>query len=334
MGEAISAVSGPTEDLVVRWLLEPQQPAVRALALVDLLGKPAADPEVTRSRSRIGKVGWAAEQLRRQGPEGFWEKKAPKTMSEWVDFLYNPIFQATNWRALVLADLGMDRTDRRIRKLAELIFQYKLRLSSPFNFFHEEVCIAGNTARMMTRFGYGEDRRVRWLFDWLIEDQRADGGWNCSQGTPGTLDAWEALAAFAVVPKQQRSPKMQEAIRRGAEFYLERGLLREGGKYPPWSRLHYPNHYYYDVLVGLDVITQLGYAADRRLLPAAALLRSKQSSDGTWNLDQAHPDTAVGKKRPRAEKGVTPLVIETPGKPSKWITLKALTVLKRVDDAG
>jgi hypothetical protein len=30
---------------------------------------------------------------------------------------------------------------------------------------------------------------------------------------------------------------------------------------------------------------------------------------------------------------IKPLVIEPPGKPSKWITLKALTVLKRTDEA-
>jgi hypothetical protein len=177
------------EDRVVAWLLENDQPAVRYRALTDLLGRKPNDPAVRAARAQIGRVGWAADQLRQQGPKGFWERREPRTVAEYVDFLYFPAYRSTNWRALVLADLGLDATDPRVRKIADLIFEYQLRLGSPFNLFYEEVCRAGNTARMLARFGFGDDRRVRKLYDWLLEDQREDGGWNCSQGTPGTLDA-------------------------------------------------------------------------------------------------------------------------------------------------
>ena len=331
---ARSPANGTRPDAsVLEWLLEKDQPAVRYHALVHLLDRREDDPEVREARSKIGRVGWAADQLRRQGPKGFWERREPRNVSEWVDFLYFPPYQSTNWRALVLADLGLDSTDPRIRRIAELLFEYKLRLSSPFNFFHEEVCIAGNAARMMTRFGYGDDRRVRKLYDWLLEDQREDGGWNCSPGTPGTLDAWEALAAFACVPKPKRSASMARAIEKGAEFYLERKLFEEGPKYAPWFRLHYPHHYYYDILVGLDVLTQLGFSDDRRLRPARDLLRAKRRGDGTWALDRVPPDVGPGMKIYSDMKKVRPLVIEPAGPPSKWITLKALTVLKRIGEA-
>jgi hypothetical protein len=330
-----SSSSRPADDaIVLRWLLEDDQPAARYFALVDLLGRRADDPEVRSARSRIARVGWAYDQLRRQGSQGFWEARGPKNVREWVDFLYMPPFLSTNWRALVLSDLGLDATNPGVKKIAELIFEFKLRLSSPFNFFHEEACIAANTARMMTRFGYADDRRVRKLYDWLLEDQREDGGWNCSQGTPGTLDVWEPLAAFAALPKAKRSPKMEAAIARGAEFYLERKLFEEGRPYAPWLRLHYPNHYFYDVLVGLDVLTQLGFGGDRRLRPALKILTEKRRADGTWLLDRSHPDLGSGTKIEPDVSKMKPLVIEAPGKPSKWITLKALRVLKRVEDAG
>jgi len=319
---------------VLDWLLEKDQPAVRYHALVNLLDRKPDDPEVREARSRIGKVGWAADQLRQQGPKGFWERRGPRNVSEYVDFLYFPAYLATNWRALVLADLGLDATDPRIKKVADLLFEFKLRLSSPFNFFHEEVCISANTARVLTRFGYGEDPRVQRLYDWLLDDQRDDGGWNCSQGTPGTLDAWEALAAFAVVPKPKRSPRMNRAIERGAEFYLARNLLEEGPKYAPWLRFHYPNHYFYDALVGLDTITKLGFGDDRRLGPALDLLREKRQRDGTWILDRVHPDVGTGVKISPDPSKIRPLVIEEAGKPSKWVTLTALTVLKRTDESN
>jgi hypothetical protein len=318
---------------VIRWLLEEDQPVVRSATLVDLLGRKETDPEVKSARARIARTGWAYDQLRAQGPKGFWEPHEPRNLKGWIDFLYYPKYLSTNWRALVLADFGLDASNPRIKRIADLLFEFKLRLSSPFNFFYEEACVVGNTARMMTRFGYADDFRVRKLYDWLLEDQRKDGGWNCSHGTPGTLDVWEPLAAFASLPKANRSPKIEAAISRGTEFYLERRLLHEGPRYAPWLRLHYPNHYFYDILVGLEVLTQLGFAGDRRLQPALKLLTQKRQRDGTWLMDRLHPDVS-GPQAAQYRKGVSPLRIEEPGRRSKWITLKALRVLKRVGDAS
>jgi hypothetical protein len=334
MSENLKLTGHPEDARVVTWLLEESQPAARYAALVGLLGGKESDREVRSTRSKIARVGWAYDLLRTQGPKGFWEAREPRNVKEWIDFLYFPVFGATNWRAQVLADFGLDSTNPQIKKIADLVFEFKLRLSSPFNFFHEEMCISANTARMLTRFGYADDPRVQMLYDWLIQDQRKDGGWNCSQGTPGTLDVWEPLAAFASLPKSKRPPEMENAIARGAEFYLERRLFREGRSYPPWLRLHYPNHYYYDLLVGLDVLTDLGFAGDRRLRPALKILTDKRQRDGTWLMDRLHPD--IGPKtivHPDTDK-MKPLVIEKAGQPSKWITLKALRVLKRVEEAA
>jgi len=312
------------EHRVLGWLLEKDQPVVRYFTLVDLLGRRTNDPEVLSTRARISRVGWAAEQLRQQKPEGYWEPHEPQNLRQWVNFLYFPKFHGTYWRALILSEFGLDATNPRIKKIADLIFRYKLRFGSPVNFFHEEASVSGNTARMMTRFGYAEDRRVQKLFDWMMEDQREDGGWNEEQGAPGSVDSFGPIAALAALPKAKRSPKMQRAIARGAEFYLDRKLL--GERRPPPERLwlHYPTHYYYDILVGLDALTQLGYGGDRRLRPAVDLLRKKRRSDGSWLMDRPHPDS----QNPRQ------LVIEPQGRPSKWITMKALRVLKRVEEAG
>ena len=319
---------------VLHWLLEESQPAVRYRALLDLQGRGERDLSVRTARAAIGRVGWAATILHRQSAKGFWERREPRTVAEWVDFLYKPPFTSTIWNAQVLAELGMDVRDPRIRKVADLLFNYKLRLGSPFNFFHEEVCIVGNTARMLTLFGLGDDPRVRRLRDWILEDQRADGGWNCSQGTKGTLDVWEGLAALAAVPEARRLPAVTRAIERGAEFYLKRRLLREGSRYDPWLRFHFPNFYFYDVLVGLDLLTQLGYADDRRLAPALAILRGKRRKDGTWAIDRAHPDLGKGVRIHPDPSKCRPLILEAPGGPSKWVTLKAMTVLQRVEQAS
>ena len=179
---------------------------------------------------------------------------------------------------------------------------------------------------MLTRFGYGDDFRVKKLFDRLVEDQKDDGGWHCFESTHGTLDGWEGLAAFAVLPKSKRTRSINKSIGRGAEFYLERKLFHEG-KYLPWFRFHYPNHYYYDILVGLDVITKLGYGGDKRLSAPLKILKDKRV-DGRWLLDKVHPDVGAGANY-RLRKGAKFFALEEEGKPSKWITLTALRVLKK-----
>jgi len=316
------------------WLVKSSQPAVRYYALTDLLEFREDDVEVQNVRAQIPRMGWAHDLLASQKPGGYWEAHEPRTVKEWVSFLRFPLYDSSIWKGIVLSDLGLTATDPRIRRLADRIFEYKLHLSSEVNLFTEEVCIVGNVARMMTRFGYGDDRRVRKLYEWMIEDQREDGGWNCATDRPGTLDCWEALAAFATIPKPKRSAAMERAVERGAEFYLERKLFEEGRRYAPWFRFHYPTHYFYDLLVGLDMLTSLGYAGDPRLQPALQILRGKRRIDGTWALDRVHPDEGRrGGKGTDAER-VRSLAVERPGEPSQWITLTALRVLKRVEDAG
>jgi hypothetical protein len=311
---------------VKEWLLGEDQPVVRYIAMTELLGQSPRDPDVRETRDMIPKSGWASDILRLQNPDGRWRSRPEGS-------LYGPKYTATNWMALMLSDFGLTKTNPQIRKTAGLYFKEWMSPPPKENIFNDEVCIVGNTARMLTRFGYAQDRRVKKLFDRLLEDQKEDGGWHCFKSDTGTLDCWEALAAFAALPKQLRSRSVDRSIERGAEFYLERRLFDDGEPlYPPWLRFHYPNHYYYDILVGMDVLTRLGYGADRRLRPALKILNDKMMPSGMWALDRVHPDLAPGaeyslRKRPRR------FSLEREGKPSKWITLKALLVKKRVEQA-
>jgi hypothetical protein len=303
-------------------LLEESEPAVRYFTLVDLLGYRSKEPEAKDAYSNIAKRGWASDILSRQKPGGYWELNKS---------LYRPKYTATNWMALVLSDLGLTKDDPRIAKTAELFFKEWMD-DKKENIFKDEVCIVGNTTRYMTRFGYYDDPRVRRLFDRLLEDQKEDGGWHCFKSPSGTLDCWEALAAYSALPGPKRTRKIERSIEKGVEFYLERKLFDDGQKkYPPWFRFHYPNHYYYDILVGLDVITSLGYANDRRLEQALEILNEKRQSDGTWILDSILPDLAPGAQY-HMERKAQPFSLEPAGKPSKWITLTALRILKRVGD--
>jgi len=86
--------------------------------------------------------------------------------------------------------------------------------------------------------------------------------------------------------------------------------------------------------VGLDVITKLGHGADGRLETALKVLNHKRRGDGKWLLDRIHPDPpsySWGKGNLKSK--VTSFALEREGEPSKWVTLTAMRVLKRVEDS-
>jgi len=73
--------------------------------------------------------------------------------------------------------------------------------------------------------------------------------------------------------------------------------------------------YQTDMLEILDILTSLGYR-DERMQEAVDLVISKQDDLGRWSLE-------------RTFNGRFQTNIEQKDKPSKWVTLKALKVLKR-----
>ncbi|EQD40666.1 hypothetical protein B1A_16362, partial [mine drainage metagenome] len=87
-----------------------------------------------------------------------------------------------------------------------------------------ELCVSGNVARSLIRFGYRDHPVVRTTLRWLVDTQKADGGWHCFRSRTGTLDGWEGLAALAEIPEPERDGDVRRALERGAEFYLSRRL--------------------------------------------------------------------------------------------------------------
>jgi hypothetical protein len=321
-----------SDGKVLDWLLETDQPSIRYLALTQLQGKPEKDPEVRAARKQIPTSGWAAELLARRDPAGWWVRDRG-----WLE----PRFTGTHWNMLALADLGATRETPQVRDSCEY-WMGKSPLEGGgvggFGKGKGHHCYTANMSRALVRFGYEDDPRVRKTLEWIVRTAHPKGGWTCRFAKAGpaesrSLDAWEGLGAFAVYPRSKWSPAMKSCIERSAEYFLERGLHVQGDRYEPWFRFHWPVHYYYDLLVGLDCLTALGYGDDPRLGFALELLRKKRRSDGRWNLDADQPDPdAEGAKWYAAhpKQRPTPLRFERAGRPSKMITLRAMSVLSRV----
>ncbi len=311
-----------------RWLTgSASDPSVRFRFWTEVDGRPPRDPAVRRARKAIGRTGWAAGLLEDQFPDGHWG-----TPGSSAPELYRPKYIVANWRVIVLADLGITRDDPRVRRAADLILRRWSTRGGDLSGRTGEICATGNAVRALVRFGYLDHPAVQRCIAWIVRTQKSDGGWHCFPSRRGTLDGWEGLAALGEIPESARDEAVRRSIARGAEFYLRRHLMDEGRvRYPPWFRIHYPNHYYYDLLVGLRILTRLGYGSDSRLRPALRWLREKQRADGTWALDADHPDLDPGRGGYEFPGPVFPLRLEPPNEPSRWATVEALSVLARVD---
>jgi hypothetical protein len=112
------------------------------------------------------------------------------------------------------------------------------------------------------------------------------------------------------------------AINQGAEFLLSHDPALADypfgfGERPSssWFKLGYPLGYVADVLQNLEVLAALGHARDPRLANALELVLSKQDPLGRWRMEYSY-------------NGKTWADIEKKGTQSKWVTLRALRVLK------
>ena len=134
------------------------------------------------------------------------------------------------------------------------------------------------------------------------------------------------MLAFSKVLDNSRTPAMQAAIKTGVEFLLSRDPAQ--ADYPmgystkpnrSWFKFGYPIAYVTDVLQNLEVLTALGMGGNARLRPAIELLLGLQDHQGRWKMEYTY-------------NGKTWADVEQKGEPSKWVTLRAMRVLKRVAD--
>jgi hypothetical protein len=192
---------------------------------------------------------------------------------------------------------------------------------SPFFEGEVEPCINGRVVALGAYFGERSDR----LVDRLLGEQFADGGWNCEAERGAlrssfhtTICVLEGLLAFEHAFGADSA--VTGARGRGQGYLLDRRLLRRLSTGhlidPAWTRFAFPPLWHYDVLRALDYLRAAGVPRDARVEEAVTIVRDRRQDDGRWLLDKRHPDTVHEELA-----GVV-------GEPNRWITLRALRVLR------
>ena len=320
------------------WLLEPDpdNPGVRYFALRDLFDRPEQDPEVQAARVAIMTTGPVPAILDAQYPDGYWVKPGGG---------YSPKYRSTVWQIFFLAELGADPSDERVRRGCEYLLGHSIASNGAFSAYQKPVpsgcihCLNGNLIHALNRLGYAGDPRVQAALDWQaraitgVESFRylksgvPGPGFACSAnlGQPCGWGANKAMRALLSVPPEARTPTVQRAIEAGVEFLFSRDPAVADYPYTErvsstWFKFGFPLTYWSDVLETVAVLAELGHGGDPRLAGALQLVLSKQDDQGRWKLENA----LTGKMWAD---------IEAKRQPSKWVTLRALRVLKRLGQA-
>jgi len=320
----------------IEWLLEDDNPSVKYFTLVEILEKSKDSSEVLEAKKQIMESDIVQKILTKQNPKGYW--------FESENFYIKTKYKGTVWNFIILAEIGADGNDKRIKNTAEFILNNS-QDSERGGFAHKRSkakggvprmvipCLTGNMIWSLICFGYLGDPRVQKGINWITNYQRFDDGkqdlpkdWPykahkaCFSKHSCHMGAVKALKALAEIPTSKRSTKVKNTIDQAVEYLLIHHIYKKSHNYskvskPSWLELGFPHMYQSDILEILDILTRLGIK-DKRMQDAVDILISKQDKDGKWNLE-------------RTFNGRFLVNIEKVDMPSKWITLNALKVLKR-----
>ncbi len=316
----------PDRDPVITWLLE-ADPALCWQAMRDLLDAP--ERLWRAERTKVETEGWGARLLSLQDEDGQWAGGAfvPRGFdwSEWKEV--GQPWTATCFALTQLRELGLDPASDSARRTVELVGRNSRwdQAQQPFWEGEVEECINGRTVADGAYFGVD----VAPIVQRLVGESQPDGGWNCERcngsirsSFASTINVLEGLLEFESATGGTAASR--SARKSGQEYLLGRRLFQRLATGEPaderFLALLYPSRWHYDILRALDYFRASGMLSgskpDERLAEAISIVRSKKDAGGAWNLDWQTP----GRVWFHQDDG--------PGKPSPWITLKALRVLR------
>lgn len=324
------------------WLLESDNPGVRYLALRDLCDLPPDSPELHAARAAAHAQGPIEAVLAEMQPDGYWAEPGPG---------YLPKYFSTVWSLVLLAQLGASlEIDTRIAQAVGYYLERGLTHSGQITASGAPSgtadCLQGNLCWALTELGCA-DPRLEAAFDWMARTVTGEGiapqneknapvryyagkcgplfacGANDKQ--PCAWGAAKVMLALARCPAQWRTPQVKRATQQGVDFLFSADLTTAGwpSPYAPkpsgnWWKFGFPVFYVTDLLQVAESLTALGYGQDPRLADTLQLILDKQDSDGRWPLEYDYA-------------GKTWVDFGEKKKPSPWVTLRALKVLKMAE---
>jgi len=183
------------------------------------------------------------------------------------------------------------------------------------------------------RLGYLQDKRLKKAINWIIRYQRFDDGINeklsgwpyekaesCWGKHTCHMGVVKSLKAFTEIPIRARTMGINLSIQKGIEYILKHHIYKKSHHLdeiskPGWLRFGFPLMYQTDILEILSILLYFNIK-DNCMKEAIGKIISQQTDHEKWIMKNTFNGRFISN-------------IEQKGNPSKWITLRALWILKQ-----
>jgi len=303
-------------DHLIDWLLRGDV-AIQYQVHRDLLGR-----EKSSLRDRITTEGWGAKFLDFRNIQGHWGQR-----------FYQPKWISTHYTILDLKNLSISQDNHLIQESISQVLESPKGSDggiSPFGAEQKcDVCVNGMFLNYASYFRMPEEK-LHSIIDFLLVEHMKDGGFNCRSNFGGathssvhsTISVLEGILEYSRNGYKYRLGDLHKAENKCVDFLLEHKLFRSHQTGEIFDKkmlmLSYPSRWRYDILRALDYIQSAHVKYDPRMQDAIDILITKRRRDGRWPVQAKHP-------------GQTHFDMEKTGNPSRWNTLRALRVLKYID---
>jgi len=291
------------------WLLHSENPSVRYWTLTDILDRPRDDPEVRKARAAIPRQPLVMKLLALQHPQGSWgpDEAKPYTAQGAV-------------AALTLLHMLAVTPDKRTASGCDSFLRFSQHQDGGLSMIRTLrsgvfPCTTGEHLPFLVYFGFADHPRVRKAFAFLVEDMSRDNALNCGRYQHRDC-LWGAIAALnglAALPPDMRSAQSAQLVKRLANALLDAEYDFEG-EHKRWLTFAVPRGW--DLIGALKALAAHGYLRDRRIVSLLDLVMTRQDDQGRWLCGSTWRTWPLEKRN----------------RPSKWVTLDALRVLKRVPE--
>jgi hypothetical protein len=254
-------------------------------------------------------------------------------------------WQGAHWALVQLAERGHPGGDPRLKQIQELVFAWILspaflkpnwtrQIAGQPDRVRRCASMEGNVLWASLELGV-MDGRLQTLADRLGQMQWPDGGWNCDVRPQAHKSSFvetalglRGLAAWVQATGDNTATRTLE---RGVELLLEHHLLfhrTDALIVPTWGpqpdKIGFPIRFF-DVLLVLELMADVGRLDDARCNRAIDMLLSKRTTDGGFPMEVRRARTAskICSNCTFAQWGPGGKTQTNP-----WVTIRALRVLR------
>jgi len=292
----------PVPLATIDWLVSRENPGVRAVALRDLLARPPRDPDVRRARQAAVRDPFLRDLLALVRARLVPSPQVPLERR----------YDGGMWLALFLTEFGVDEAQPVLKHAADVLLA---RWEKTFVEIERgksddlDVPLFSAALRVLARTGRGADPRVV-----------SGAGEIARRARTGKGRTVKDLLLLGELPEKARTD-----VIRGAIAFLEARLVEveipaalAAGATPEILKAGYPcadETDLFEMLAALKAVRPADGPLEPNVERALAALAARADHRARWKLE-----------RPRPER--MPLAPERSGDPSRWVTLRALTILQ------